>query len=334
MQRVPGKRALRRDSDAHVDDADIEASRSAAVVRRCRCSLGAACGLPRAAQAQQVVVVVNGEPITELDIEQRTKLIELVDPQGAAAAGGDRGADRREAQDREGKDVTASRSATRGRHRLRQHGAAACGSPPTSSPRTAGETGVNAATLKARIRADMIWHQLVRGRYSVEPADQRQGHCSTLTDRASPTSGVGYDYTLRPILFLVPAGSPRARHRGRATEAEALRGRFQELRRGLALARALQGRRGARPGHPQLGRPSAELRKVLDSVRVGQLTAPETTKHGIEMFALCGKNEINGRNAPARRRVREADCSAEALRAAVQDNISDELRRGAMIEYK
>jgi len=37
----------------------------------------AAAALPSAARAQQVVVIVNGEPITALDIEQRAKLIQL-----------------------------------------------------------------------------------------------------------------------------------------------------------------------------------------------------------------------------------------------------------------
>ena len=39
--------------------------------------LGAALVLPRAAQRQQVVVIVNGEPITALDIDQRSKLNQL-----------------------------------------------------------------------------------------------------------------------------------------------------------------------------------------------------------------------------------------------------------------
>src|SRR5262249_61678141 len=39
--------------------------------------LGRRWGQPTAANAQQVVVIVNGDPITALDIDQRTKLIQL-----------------------------------------------------------------------------------------------------------------------------------------------------------------------------------------------------------------------------------------------------------------
>ena len=46
------------------------------------------------------------------------------------------------------------------------------------------------------------------------------------------------------------------------------------------------------------------LRKVLDSVPLGELTAPEVTRHGIEMFAVCSKNETKT-DTPGRRKARE-----------------------------
>ncbi len=47
------------------------------------------------------------------------------------------------------------------------------------------------------------------------------------------------------------------------------------------------------------------LRKMLDSVPLGQLTAPEVTKHGIEMFAVCSKVASKG-DSPLRKKAREA----------------------------
>ena len=53
----------------------------------------------------------------------------------------------------------------------------------------------------------------------------------------------------------------------------------------------------------QVVRSSADLpdnlRKVLDSVPVGELTPPEVTRHGIEMFAVCSRNETKS-NTPGR----------------------------------
>ena len=129
--------------------------------------------------------------------------------------------------------------------------------------------------------------------------------------------GVGYDYTLRPILFLVPTGSPQSFIDGRKREAEALRGRFQGCDEGIAFARALKDV----AVRDQVIRSSAdipvELRKVLDGIEVGRLTAPEVTKFGVEMFAICAKKESAADNTPGKRQARES-ISRRALRAEIK----------------
>jgi peptidyl-prolyl cis-trans isomerase SurA len=143
---------------------------------------------------------------------------------------------------------------------------------------------------------------------------------------------VGYDYTLRPILFLVPAGSPDTFVDGRKREAEALRGRFQGCEDGLNFARALKDV----AVREQVIRSSAdippELRKVLDGIEVGRLTPPETTKFGIEMFAICAKKESSADNSPGKRRARESVMAQRYEQRSKQ--YLQELRRGAMLEYK
>ena len=110
---------------------------------------------------------------------------------------------------------------------------------------------------------------------------------------------VGYDYTLRPILFVVPRGSPPAAFEARAKEAEALRGRFQSCEEGIALARGIRYvavRQQVVKGSAEL--PTA-LRDVLAKTELGRLTAPETTPQGVEVYALCGKRQSE--NAPQKR---------------------------------
>ena len=78
-----------------------------------------------------------------------------------------------------------------------------------------------------------------------------------------------------------------------------MRGRFQGCEEGIVFARALKDV----TVRDQIVRSSAnmpeELRKVLDAVEVGKLTAPEVTKVGIEMFAMCAKKESAADNTPA-----------------------------------
>jgi peptidyl-prolyl cis-trans isomerase SurA len=285
--------------------------------------------LGAAAHAQQIVVIVNGDPITALDIEQRSKLTQLSTHKAPG---------RQEVLDelineklkvREAKkfgleisssEIDSAYATMAGRMRL------------TADQLTEqlAKSGIHVATLKARIKADLTWPQLVRGRYS---SSLQIGDKDILTAMDSKSSdAVGYDYTLRPILFLVPSGSPEPLVESRKREAEALRNRFQDCDTGIAFARALKDV----AVRDQVIRSSAdippELRKVLEGVEVGRLTAPEVTKFGVEMFAICAKKESAADNTPGRRQVREsimAQRYEERSKAYLQ-----ELRRGAMLEYK
>ncbi|HET7022317.1 MAG TPA: SurA N-terminal domain-containing protein [Xanthobacteraceae bacterium] len=285
--------------------------------------------LGAAAHAQQIVVIVNGEPITALDIDQRSKLTQLSTHKAPT---------RQEVLDelineklkvREAKkfgleisssEIDSAYATMAGRMRL------------TADQLTEqlAKSGIHVTTLKARIKADLTWPQLVRGRYS---SSLQIGDKDILTAMDSKSSdAVGYDYTLRPILFLVPTGSAEAFVEGRKREAEALRNRFQDCDTGIAFARALKDV----AVRDQVIRSSAdipaELRKVLEGIEVGRLTAPEVTKFGVEMFAICAKKESAADNSPVRRQVREsimAQRYEERSKAYLQ-----ELRRGAMLEYK
>jgi peptidyl-prolyl cis-trans isomerase SurA len=76
----------------------------------------------------------------------------------------------------------------------------------------------------------------------------------------------------------------------------------------------------------------AELRKLLDGIEVGRLTPPETTKFGIEMFAICAKKESSADNTPGKRKARESVMAQRYEERSKQ--YLQELRRGAMLEYK
>jgi peptidyl-prolyl cis-trans isomerase SurA len=283
-----------------------------------------------AVHAQQVVVVVNGEPITALDIEQRSKLTQLSTHKAPPRQDVIDELINEKLKVREAKkfgldistgEVDGAYASMASRMRY----------TPEQLTQTLANAGVNVATLKARIKADLAWPQLVRGRYR-ESLQIGEKDLLTAMETKSDEDTVGYDYTLRPILFLVPAGSPETFIDGRKREAEALRGRFQGCDDGLNFARALKDV----AVREQVIRSSAdippELRKVLDGIEVGRLTAPEVTKFGIEMFAICAKKESSADNSPGKRRARESMMAQRYEQRSKQ--YLQELRRGAMIEYK
>ena len=232
------------------------------------------------AVAQNVVVMVNGEPITALDIEQRSKFIQMTTQKTSP---------RQEIIDelideklkvREGKrwgievsdsEVETSFSGMAGRMRLNSE----------QLTQNLAKSGVNASTLKTRIKADLTWQNLVRGRFqsSLQLTDKEV--LSAMEGKnIEDKDVVAYDYIMRPILLLVTPGSPQQVVESRIKEAEALRGRFKGCEEGLGLARLVRDV----AIRDQITRTSsdlpAELRKVLETIPVGQLTAPEATKLG------------------------------------------------------
>ena len=281
------------------------------------------------AGAQQVVLIVNGEPITALDIEQRSKLIQLSSHKTPVREEviDDLINERlkvREAKrwslDVSNSEVDSAYASMAGRLRF----------TADQLTQSLAKSGVNAATLKARIKADLVWPQLVRGRYQ---ASLQVGEKDLLTAMENKSDeGAGYDYALRPILFLVPSGSPETFVEGRKREAESLRGRFQGCDDGLNFARALKDV----AIREQVVRSSAdlpaELRKLLEGVEVGRLTPPEVTKYGVEMYAICSKKESSSDNTPGKRQARESIMAQRYEQKSKQ--YLQELRRSAMIEYK
>jgi peptidyl-prolyl cis-trans isomerase SurA len=281
------------------------------------------------AGAQQIVVIVNGEPITALDVDQRSKLSQLsthkVPPrQEVLDELINERLKLREAK-KFGLDVSVSEVDT-------AYASMASRMRFTADQLTQqlARSGVNVSTLKARIKADIAWSQIVRGRYQASLQIGEKDILSAMETKSDDS--VGYDYTMRPILFLVPAGSAETFIDGRKREAEALRGRFQGCEEGITFARALKDV----AVREQVIRSSAdiplELRKVLEGIELGRLTPPEVTKFGVEMFAICAKKESTADNSPGKRQAKESLMAQRYEQRSKQ--YLKELRRGAMLEYK
>ena len=281
------------------------------------------------AGAQQIVVIVNGEPITALDVDQRSKLSQLsthkVPPrQEVLDELINERLKLREAK-KFGLDVSASEVDT-------AYASMASRMRFTADQLTQqlAKSGVNVSTLKARIKADIAWSQIVRGRYASSLQIGDKDIVSAMAPNSDATAG--YDYTMRPILFLVPAGSAETFIEGRKREAEALRGRFQGCEEGITFARALKDVAVREQVIRSSADIPAELRKVLEGIEVGRLTPPEVTKYGIEMFAICAKKESTADNSPGKRQAKESLMAQRYEQRSKQ--YLKELRRGAMLEYK
>ena len=282
-------------------------------------------------RAQAVVVMVDGVPITTLDIEQRTKLMHMGQAKPPTRQEVineliDETLEIGEAK-KFGIDVPASEINAAYANISKRFGA-----DPDKMTQMLKAAGASEANFKRRLRAQLAWEALVRGRYkaSLEVAD-RDIEAALQLHKNDASPDVGYEYTIRPIVFIVPAGSPEAVMAARKREADALRARFASCSDGLPFARALQ----AVAVRDQVIKFSADLpkdlRQILDSVEQGHLTAPETTSEGIQMFAICNKRETKS-DTPERRQVRD---ELFQKKFGVQaKRYLEKIRQAAMIEYK
>jgi peptidyl-prolyl cis-trans isomerase SurA len=299
----------------------------------CRLILVAAIGVVISTTGRadaQTVVLVNGDPVTQFDIEQRAKLIQLSSHKTAPR---DQVVEelineklkvqllKRFMIDGIDKDVDAAFGNMARRMRT----------TPKQFTENLEKQGVKLETLKSRIKADLIWGQIIRGRYqsNFQFSDQ-EVNTRLQTKNRDDANVVGHEYTLRPILFVVPPGSPPAAFEARTKEAEALRTRFQSCEEGIALARGIR----YVAVRAQVVRGSADLpvplREVLAKTELGRLTAPEATQQGVEVYALCGKRQTE--NAPAKKEVR--DEMFNEMFESLSKKFLKELRDQAMIEYR
>jgi peptidyl-prolyl cis-trans isomerase SurA len=285
---------------------------------------------PSPARAQHVVLVVNGDVITDYDIEQRMKfntlsshkpsvrqevIEELIDEKLKVQIG------RRYKFEIPDSEVDSSYADMGRRMRLSSE----------QLTQTLGQSGVDAQTLKSRIRADLTWQYIIRGKFQSSLQITEKTILSEIqAQKKGDGEQVGYDYTLRPILFIVPRGNTGLQE-ARRKDAEALRSRFTSCDTGLPFVRSLRDIAIREPITKNSSELAQALRDILDKTEVGHLTAPEITPQGVELFALCEKKETKT-DTPEKREVRDKMFSDQFQAKA--RNLLRDLRRQAMIERK
>lgn len=302
------------------------------LISLCRRPIAAAlfCAAITPAFAQQVVVMVNGEPITAYDIEQRSKFNQLTTHKPSP---------RQEVIDelideklkiKEGKrwGIEVPDSEVNGQvegmaSRMRMSA--------DQLTQNLAHSGISVGTLRSRIRAEQAWQSLVRGRYQSSLQVPEKDILSALETKGGEAETTAFDYTMRPILFLVPPGSGEATYEARKKEAEALRARFKDCQEGIALARTMRDVAVRDQVTRSTADMTAETRKIIESVPLGQTTAPEITKLGIEMFAVCVKGESKA-DTTAKKQAR--DTIFQQRYEQQSKRYLAEVRKAALIEYR
>ena len=281
--------------------------------------------------AQAVACMVTGEPITDYDIEQRSKLDfisthkqpvrqdvinELIDEKVKI----------REAKkfgvDPSSSDIEQSYTAMSARMRI----------TPDQLTKSLESQGIRSDTLKSRIKADMVWGSLVRGRYKESlQVGEKDVDEKAKSEGDDAQRAEAFEYKMQPIVLIVPRGSAAAAIETRQKEAEALRARVQTCDDANALFKSMQNA----AIRETIIKTSADippvLRELLDKTPIGHLTPPEVTKQGVEMVALCARNPTKI-DTPKKKEIRDK-MFVQKYEAKSKSYLQD-IRKAAMIECR
>ena len=325
---LPGKESFQTEGAAF-SDMMIFPLRFSLLVLACAAVMATAVGIAPL-HAQSVAVMVNGEPITQFDIDQRMRLMsmsgqkapsrkavmeELIDEKLKIREAKKYGVDPSSA------DIDSS-YATMGQR---------MGLSADQLTQVLASRGIRPATLRNRIKAEMVWASLVRRRFKDSLTVNDRAVRAAGGDVDEKDSGSNYEYQMRPVILVVPRGSGNATLEMRRKEAETLRARVQSCAEASTLFRSMRNATIRDTVVKTSADLPQQLREILDKTPVGHLTPPEVTRQGIEMVALCERKPTTG-DTPQQRQIREK-LFAQKYEARSQAYLKD-LRKAAMIEYR
>lgn len=306
--------------------------------RTCRTSLSliaVAGGLLFAggADAQSIVAIVNGAPISSMDVQSRASLMKL---------GGGPAPEQRMVVDALIEERLKMLEARRvgflpADSEVEEAYGNIAGTMKMNSEqftKALATRGVQSVTLKSRLKAEIGWSRFVREKFRITSQVQEQdviAAFSSKSDKEKTDVKKGMTFRLASILFVFPKAAGAEVVKRRQAEADALRTKFKDCDTGFAMAKAIRDV----AVRPLLTRSSTgmspRVREVLDATAVGSLTQPEKAEDGIELFAVCEKKEESG-NLALQAVVRD-EMNQENLQVEARRYIND-LRARAIIEYR
>jgi peptidyl-prolyl cis-trans isomerase SurA len=274
--------------------------------------------------AQAIVASINGDPITDIDIDERMKMLRVLrKPATRDAAIESLFTDRLETQEANKfgvnpRDSDISQQIIKVAQDMKI--------APDALVGAFEHAGVTADHFKAHFRANMAFDVLVQALNKGVEASEEQVRAELAKQGGKAAAGTAY--TLREIIFAIPRSASPADLTERAHEAEQLRTQFTDCDGGLRVARSLNDVTVRDP----LIKTSIEIgetfRQLLDKTPTGHLTAPQRSSEGLEMIAVCSKGTAKDDSA-ARTAISQKILAAHI--AADSERRIKELRAKAVI---
>ena len=144
--------------------------------------------------------------------------------------------------------------------------------------------GVSEDQWRQKWKAEAGWMQLIRALNRTLEASETE----VRAELAKTGSSKSAEYTIRQVILVVPNG---ASAEGRLAEANQLRTRFTDCASGMQLVSAFRDAAIKEPVTRSSSSLPEGLRKIIETTSVGRLTPPSRSAQGVEMLAVCNKSD-------------------------------------------
>ena len=293
------------------------------------------------AQEVSIKILVNDEPISDYDIDQRERFLAITTQQQPSPALKKQAADMlidERLQFQEGRkvsitpveeEVTSILTDMAQKNNLNVEGLATA----------LGKAGVNIKTLKDRIRAQLVWQATVQKKFrrdiQIADADVDQalasgaaGGGAAAEGGAAPAAAAEPALQLRQIKYALPTGADQRVIAGQLAAAESMRARFKSC---ADLANGVQGANVTTLQDYKTASLAQPARLLVTNAKVGQMTPPTITQAAVELYAVCGKRSAAGDSTAREQAQRQLMSQEMGLRA---ERLLRDVRAEAFIEYR
>ncbi len=282
---------------------------------------------------QQVAVLVNDEPISTFDIQQRTKLIQVSTRRSLNDAL------REEAADQlidEMLKMQASRAMNISIpedqivNALSQMASNSNMSVEQFS-RALGQIGISVRTLRSRIESEMAWREVVTRRFRGTVRVSEQQVESAISNAPTLETATRTEYELKQVLFLVRPGANDATVRARINEATIVRNSISSCGSARSLIAGIRDVVIQDVGKRNSTQLPADINTALSTLQIGQATEPHRTDRGVELLIVCAREDVTDTEA-ARLEVQNQLVNEE-FSVVARRHLRD-LRQDAVIERR
>jgi peptidyl-prolyl cis-trans isomerase SurA len=188
--------------------------------------------------------------------------------------------------------------------------------------------GASPNVLKARLKASLVWREVVRKRYGHQiNVSQRE-----IEDFAMRSGGEdGQELNLSLITIVTPGNPDQRAMAARLSEANAIRAKFRDCKSMAQLAKQLPNARFQELGYKKASSIAEPTRSLLLSARDGEMLPANLSGGSVELYAVCGRRGATLNEE--KRKAAENQLAMQEFERLAERYIYD-LRKDALIEMR